>query len=222
MEESHDQECELPVNFSGVAECETSSVQVEKNTIGSPTKDLDNTIKTPYFIKSKADGESGHWTVQWNPHTCEGICECNHYEFVGIPCAHIFKILSKLDLYEIPESFINKRWLKGANIFWRGGKEGSLCQEQVDVMNLSYLCQEATKLACIASQTPASYKLFLDGLRELGKQILEIMPDKVADEDVLEESYVPRASREDPSPVQQPVILLDSNVSQMKGSRKKN
>ncbi|KAF9621838.1 hypothetical protein IFM89_028426 [Coptis chinensis] len=48
MDESHDQECELPGNFSGVAECEASSVQVEKNTIRSPTKDLHNTIETPY------------------------------------------------------------------------------------------------------------------------------------------------------------------------------
>ncbi|KAF9588603.1 hypothetical protein IFM89_013690 [Coptis chinensis] len=283
MEESHDQESELMGNFSGVADCGTSYVQVEKNTIGSPTKDFDDAIETPYvgmtfksieeakkyyerygvskgfsivtrssnkswlhcdmvtnigfacshfgshkkklnenverprlntstkrgdckaymyvklrrttlkweYIKSKTDGESEHWVVQWNPQTCEGICECNRYEFVGIPCAHILKVLSKLDVYEIPESLINKRWLKGANRFWRGGNEGSLCQEQVDAMNLGYLCQEATKLACIASRTPASYKIFLDGLRELGKQMSEITPDKdVDEEDVPEESEV--------------------------------
>ncbi|KAF9587960.1 hypothetical protein IFM89_006285 [Coptis chinensis] len=48
MEESHDQESELMGNFSGVPDCGTSYVQVEKNRVGSPTKDFDDAIKTPY------------------------------------------------------------------------------------------------------------------------------------------------------------------------------
>ncbi|KAF9598880.1 hypothetical protein IFM89_032734 [Coptis chinensis] len=102
---------------------------------------------------------------------CEGVCECHLYEFAGIPCAHILKVVSKLDVYEIPKCFINERWLKRANRFRRVDKEGSLCQEQVDAMNLSYLCQEATKWVCVASQTLVSYKVSLDGLRELGTKV---------------------------------------------------
>ncbi|KAF9604886.1 hypothetical protein IFM89_011168 [Coptis chinensis] len=78
------------------------------------------------FIRSKTNEKGEHWIVKWNQQMCEGVCECHLYEFVGIPCAHILKVLSKLDVYEIPKCFINERWLKGANRFRRGDKEGSL------------------------------------------------------------------------------------------------
>ncbi|KAF9617324.1 hypothetical protein IFM89_035305 [Coptis chinensis] len=178
------------------------------------------------FMRNKIDGENQHWIVKWNPQTCEGVCECHRYEFVGIPCAHLLKVLSKLDVYEIPKCFIKERWLKGANRFRRDDKGGSQCQEQIDAMNLSYLCQEATKWACIASRTPASYKIFLDGLRELGKKISCITPGEVVNEDAPSES-APCASRDDPSlpsapcassdDPSLPFVLLDPPVSRTKG-----
>ncbi|KAF9603141.1 hypothetical protein IFM89_033977 [Coptis chinensis] len=178
------------------------------------------------FMRNKIDGENQHWIVKWNPQTCGGVCECYRYEFVGIPCAHLLKVLSKLDVYEIPKCFIKERWLKGANRFRRDDKGGSQCQEQIDAMNLSYLCQEATKWACIASRTPASYKIFLDGLRELGKKISCITPGEVVNEDGPSES-APCASRDDPSlpsapcassnDPSLPFVLLDPPVSRTKG-----
>ncbi|KAF9607463.1 hypothetical protein IFM89_035601 [Coptis chinensis] len=108
----------------------------------------------------------------------------------------------------------------------RDDKGGSQCQEQIDAMNLSYLCQEATKWACIASRTPASYKIFLDGLRELGKKISCITPGEVVNEDGPSES-APCASRDDPSlpsapcassdDPSLPFVLLDPPVSRTKG-----
>ncbi|KAF9620569.1 hypothetical protein IFM89_013234 [Coptis chinensis] len=84
-------------------------------------------------------------------------------------------------------------------------------------MNLSYLCQEATKWACVSSQTPGSYKVFLDGLRELGKKNSEIIPDEVVEEDVSSESTAPCDSGDDCSSLQP---ILDPNASQTKGRNK--
>ncbi|KAF9588712.1 hypothetical protein IFM89_014588 [Coptis chinensis] len=178
------------------------------------------------FMHNKIDGENQHWIVKWNPQTCEGACECHRYEFVGIPCARLLKVLSKLDVYEIPKCFIKEIWLKGANIFKRDDKGGSQCQEQIEAMNLSYLCQEATKWACFASRTPTSYKIFLDGLRELGKKISCITPGEVVKEDAPSES-APCASRDDPSLPSAPcasnddpsllIVLLDPPISRTKG-----
>ncbi|KAF9612883.1 hypothetical protein IFM89_004299, partial [Coptis chinensis] len=67
---------------------------------------------------------------------------------------------------------------------------------------------EATKWACVASRTPATYKMFLDGLRELGLKVSQFTPGKVVDDDAPSKSSVPR---DDPSLPQ--VVLLDLNVS---------
>ncbi|KAF9593150.1 hypothetical protein IFM89_020446 [Coptis chinensis] len=75
----------------------------------------------------------------------------------------------------------------------------------------------STKWACVASQTPASYKVLLDGLRELGKKISEIIPDKVVEKDVSSESSAPCDSGDDRSSLQP---ILDPNVSQTKGRNK--
>ena len=63
-------------------------------------------------------------------HNCEGsrqhtvtssngliTCSCNNFEFVGIMCSHILKVLDEIKIkLMIPEQFILKRWTKNARV----------------------------------------------------------------------------------------------------------
>ncbi|XP_026450308.1 protein FAR1-RELATED SEQUENCE 5-like [Papaver somniferum] len=50
------------------------------------------------------------FTVKIKPGTYEGYCECQYFEFKGLPCKHVLKVLTKLDVDTIPSHFILKRW----------------------------------------------------------------------------------------------------------------
>ncbi|XP_026378309.1 protein FAR1-RELATED SEQUENCE 5-like [Papaver somniferum] len=93
-----------------------------------------------YLVKYKVGGFQ-EFIVKVKPDTYEGYCECQYFEFKGLPCKNVLKVLGKLEVDEIPPHFILKRWLKGANSF-RGVDEtdksdGYDCSV---AYRLSYLC----------------------------------------------------------------------------------
>ncbi|KAL5712167.1 aspartate transaminase [Ranunculus cassubicifolius] len=107
-------------------------------------------------------GVDEHWLVKLCAQTFQGTCECHFFEFVGIPCAHLLKVFSKLDMVEIPEFFVMKRWLKGANKYRVIDNEECAAQGKGNIMELSQLCHEATQVACAAVKTKEGSKLHLD------------------------------------------------------------
>ncbi|KAL6576731.1 hypothetical protein OROMI_011007 [Orobanche minor] len=171
-------------------------------------------IPDTYIVKLKCGPETDQWKVKLNASTLVGECECHYFEFVGLPCAHLMKVFSRLDLDQIPEYFIYKRWLKKANMFRIDDKARKNSENRTTTMRFSHLCREATQWACVAYQTEEGYKLFLDGIRDLGQKISEIsisggaenerVPLKIASEEIGEQS--------------QP--LLDPNVAKTKGRKK--
>ncbi|KAL5714945.1 hypothetical protein ACHQM5_016839 [Ranunculus cassubicifolius] len=165
------------------------------------------------IVKFKRGTGTDHWVVKLNPSTFQGECECHYFEFVGLPCAHLMKVFSRLDVDEIPEYFINKRCLKGANRFRVDDKEKKNSEKQTSTMRFSHLCREATQWACVAYQTEEGYKIFLEGIRELGEKISQLSIAKGENE----EAPLMPPSEETP---EQPQILLDPNVSQTKGRNK--
>ena len=40
-------------------------------------------------------------------------CSCEHFEYFGILCCHIFHVLFNIDIDEIPSKYISRRWIKG-------------------------------------------------------------------------------------------------------------
>ncbi|KAJ9553283.1 hypothetical protein OSB04_017328 [Centaurea solstitialis] len=40
-------------------------------------------------------------------------CSCEHFEYFGILCCHIFHVFYNIDVEEIPSKYINRRWMRG-------------------------------------------------------------------------------------------------------------
>ncbi|KAL5698277.1 hypothetical protein ACHQM5_029338 [Ranunculus cassubicifolius] len=155
-----------------------------------------------HVVKFKK-GVDEHWLVRLNQQTLEGTCECHFSEFVGIPCAHLLKVFSKLDMVEIPDYFIKQRWLKRANRFKLSNRVEGVSQPHANAMKLSQMCHEATQLAYIAYLSDERSNLFFDGIRELCEKISKIDLKQV-------ENVIPAKPPSD----EPPAVLLDPHVTQ--------
>ncbi|PIA62014.1 hypothetical protein AQUCO_00200182v1 [Aquilegia coerulea] len=60
--------------------------------------------------------QEGHakGSVTIDPSSCQVVCSCKKFEFVGILCHHIVKVLYHRNIHDIPSRYILKRWTKEA------------------------------------------------------------------------------------------------------------
>lgn len=61
------------------------------------------------FLVIRKMGEEHKFVVKFNSRTLEGHCEYDYFEFIGILCKHILKVLCRFDVDEIPNNFILPR-----------------------------------------------------------------------------------------------------------------
>ncbi|KAI8550675.1 hypothetical protein RHMOL_Rhmol06G0126200 [Rhododendron molle] len=169
------------------------------------------------FVVKSEDDELEKFEVTLDSQTYEGKCECQQFEFVGILCAHILKVFVRLDIDEIPEHFILPRWRQKANKFRIIDSQGLVHDdgtEESEALRLSHMCQEATKLACLAAISNEAYKIFIEGMNDLFEKIQEVSkvsPIEICAEKDIEKSTEPSLSW---------MLLLDLNISICKGRKK--
>ncbi|KAG5562311.1 hypothetical protein RHGRI_005138 [Rhododendron griersonianum] len=121
------------------------------------------------------------------------------------------------DIDAIPDHFILPRWRQKANKFRIIDSEGLVHddgKEESEALRLSHMCQESTKLACLAAPSYESYKIYIEAMNDLSEKLLKIS------------SYVPppvivcHEIDDLHSTERTEVLLLDPNISQTKGRKK--
>ncbi|KAG5536597.1 hypothetical protein RHGRI_024128 [Rhododendron griersonianum] len=169
-----------------------------------------------FVVKSK-DDELEKFEVTLDSQTYEGKCECQQFEFVGILCAHILKVFVRLDIDEIPEHFILPRWRQKANKFRIIDSQGLVHddgKEESEALRLSHMCQEATKLACLAAPSNEAYTIFIVRMNALFEKIQEV--SKVSPIEICakkdNEKFIELSLSQ--------ILLLDPNISICKGRKK--
>ncbi|KAI8524260.1 hypothetical protein RHMOL_Rhmol13G0136700 [Rhododendron molle] len=168
-----------------------------------------------FIVKSK-DHEVKKLVVTLDLQTYEGVCECQNFEFVGILCTHILKVFVRLDIDAIPDHFILPRWRQKANKFRIIDSKGLVHddgKEESEALRLGHMCQESTKLACLAAPSNEAYTIYIEAMNDLPKKLLKVT------------SYVPpinvcheKDDLHSTEPFQ--VLLSDPNISQAKGRKK--
>ncbi|KAI4374358.1 hypothetical protein MLD38_012363 [Melastoma candidum] len=63
-----------------------------------------------YFIVRHHTELDGGCKVLWIPHEEVISCSCRHFEFSGILCRHILRVLSSNNCFQIPDQFLPLRW----------------------------------------------------------------------------------------------------------------
>ncbi|RYR01421.1 hypothetical protein Ahy_B06g080284 [Arachis hypogaea] len=112
-----------------------------------------------------------NWKVYRDPVANRFTCTCMRMESFGIPCVHILSVCVRLDLVEIPESLVLRRWFKAAKM-----EVHNQCVEQhtadrsvtyrTRLGAFSQLCKRLGRVACMSDEDFKLYskKLLSDAL----------------------------------------------------------
>lgn len=63
-----------------------------------------------YFIVRHHTEMDGGCKVLWAPHDDFISCSCHHFEFTGILCRHVLRVLSINNCFHIPDQYLPLRW----------------------------------------------------------------------------------------------------------------
>ncbi|XP_072058266.1 protein FAR1-RELATED SEQUENCE 12-like [Arachis hypogaea] len=78
--------------------------------------ELNDTVNPHAYTLQKYRRPEMDWKVYRKPISNRFNCTCMRMESFGIPCVHILAVCVRLDLVEIPESFMLRRWSKAAKM----------------------------------------------------------------------------------------------------------
>ncbi|KAK2972543.1 hypothetical protein RJ640_014267 [Escallonia rubra] len=139
-------------------------------------KSLKSKLDIPTFFKLFAMVE-GEYVVTRDEENATLSCSCNKFETVGILCGHALKVLDVLDIKYIPETYILKRWTRGARHGCALDEDG-LDVHRSGALDVSgryrELWPDAVRLAHKASEFKDGYLLYKTKMKELDKKIEEL------------------------------------------------
>lgn len=67
-------------------------------------------IDESYFIVRHHTQMEGGYKVIWVPHDGFTSCSCHHFEFTGILCRHVLRVISTNNCFHIPDQYLHMRW----------------------------------------------------------------------------------------------------------------
>lgn len=67
-------------------------------------------IDENYFIVRHHTQMEGGYKVIWVPHDGFTSCSCHHFEFTGILCRHVLRVISTNNCFHIPDQYLHMRW----------------------------------------------------------------------------------------------------------------
>lgn len=98
-------------------------------------------------------------------------CSCQMFEFEGVLCRHVLRVLQILDVREIPSRYILHRWTRNAEYgIVRDVESGGISQEPRALMLWS-LRETASKYIEAGSASHEKYKLAYEIMREGGRKL---------------------------------------------------
>ncbi|XP_058191685.1 protein FAR-RED IMPAIRED RESPONSE 1-like [Rhododendron vialii] len=140
-------------------------------------------------------------------------CSCRKFESFGILCGHAIRVLSHMNVMEVPVKYILGRWRLEAKSCSSKGKE--VMVEENDrklVISARYrhLCPKMVTLAARASEDDEAYKLVTDTITLLCAQV----------DDITLSKHGVGASSSGPD-IDMGLDLIDLNLKKAKGLKKK-
>ncbi|KAI8539219.1 hypothetical protein RHMOL_Rhmol09G0164500 [Rhododendron molle] len=138
---------------------------------------------------------------------------CRKFESFGILCGHAIRVLSHMNVMEVPVKYILGRWRLDAKSCSSKGKE--VMVEENDrklVISARYrhLCPKIVTLATRASENDEAYKLVMDTITLLRAQV----------DDITLSKHGVGASSSGPD-IDMGLDLIDPNLKKAKGLKKK-
>ncbi|KAK8943114.1 Protein FAR1-RELATED SEQUENCE 5 [Platanthera zijinensis] len=113
------------------------------------------------------------------------LCSCKKFDFVGIPCCHVLRVLDCRNVKELPSQYFLKRWRKDAKSGLIRDDAGFPHQdEQKSSLQKRYrsLCRILYKLAARASENIHAYAFMENQSDQILEQVERILQTKLLEE----------------------------------------
>ncbi|KAI0528558.1 hypothetical protein KFK09_001100 [Dendrobium nobile] len=131
-----------------------------------------------YMYKVKAENCSKEYIVRFDTADNTIICSCRKFDFMGIQCRHVLKVLDIINLKELPPQYILKRWRKDAkSVNLRSIHEIEVDNENKSALgkccsSLRYICN---RFAARAAETEESCAFIETLSNELMDEVCKIL-----------------------------------------------
>lgn len=99
-------------------------------------------VDQSYFIVRHHTEVDGGCKVLWVPHDEFISCTCQHFEFSGIVCRHVLRVLSTSNCFRIPDQYLPLRWRDSSST---ESVHGSSTKAQLLQSMISSLISESIK-----------------------------------------------------------------------------
>ncbi|WOL04083.1 protein FAR1-RELATED SEQUENCE 12-like [Canna indica] len=116
---------------------------------------------TTYEYKVTSEGSLKVHLVRFKPLDGMLVCSCKKFEFVGIQCRHVLKVLDVSNIKELPARYFLKRWRKDAKVVSLRDMHRLAIDNELKsarVKRFSSLCQIFSIIASKAAETIEGYK----------------------------------------------------------------
>ncbi|XP_062212590.1 protein FAR1-RELATED SEQUENCE 12-like isoform X2 [Phragmites australis] len=127
--------------------------------------------------------------VRFDSSECMVVCSCKKFEFTGLPCCHVLKILELRNIKELPPHYILKRWRKDAQSESTGANYGFLATDDDPKFSLSkrynMLCRNLYKIAAKASGSFEASAFLESQYEQLLEQVEVLLQAKLHDKSSL-------------------------------------
>ncbi|OAY72277.1 Protein FAR1-RELATED SEQUENCE 5 [Ananas comosus] len=161
------------------------------------------------------------YIVSVNRLTEKVSCNCKMFEFTGLLCSHILKVLHYIGIYSIPSHYILKRWTKNAQR--RSFNIQSIQHEAMGdsvhakAIRSNALSQQVQEIVHQGAKSFGSFELTCQLIKRVVDEIVSHnqASNEVQDKEVEEFNVVPLTQTSDLD-----VIVKDPPQSQCKGKRK--
>ncbi|XP_078158902.1 protein FAR1-RELATED SEQUENCE 5-like [Carex rostrata] len=143
-----------------------------------------NETLNTYIVTSGDNEKKRECTVRCDLSNDNITCSCLKFEFVGVQCCHVIKVLDTMNIKQLPEKYYLKRWRKDA----KTGRAVPVEKEnefnpKVDMANwFSSLIRTYTSLLSRASQRHGAYKYALQLAKEFMLNVEEILLEEGEDQ----------------------------------------
>ncbi|CAN6199448.1 unnamed protein product [Urochloa humidicola] len=135
---------------------------------------------------SVEDNPKDHF-VKFDSHNSMMNCTCKTFEFIGIPCRHMLKVLDTRNIKDLPVHYIVKRWRKDA----KSGSSNGSCTfsfdgdpESAQIKRYNLLCRIFSIAAARAATSAESFTYMENQsniLMDQVEQVIQTRPPDIVD-----------------------------------------
>ncbi|XP_042497994.1 protein FAR1-RELATED SEQUENCE 5-like [Macadamia integrifolia] len=132
--------------------------------------------------KVTEETKSGERLVLFDSSNSTVVCSCKKFEFMGIQCRHVVKVLNERKIRTLPPQYILKRWTKCAKFGILNNSDGVVIQDSgktIACSRYSEMCRQSVCLAIQAANSEKATLIVKKILRELHVKVEEILREEV-------------------------------------------